>query len=314
MKEDITRACTSCPPCQERLPQQQQEPLLQIKATYPFEHVSMDMLTNNAKKYAALMDRYSGFLFIGQLPSEQPRHMIDFLSRCCQVPGYPAVLRSDGGPQFRAEFHQWCNAHNIHHSTSDPGAPWTNGHGESAVACAQKLLDKNNGAYNWELKDSLLEWNNTPRQDGFTPSEMLNGRSTRSQLPQLPILDNQQTDQTAAAAAREKTADAQNARKNVHSKLLPILRNGQKVTIWNPKTKRWDRFGTILSSHDEELGRSYIIDIGGGLKLRRNRKHLRPDLAYQQTSNKEVEKNNIPNIPPQPRRSNRIAAKKEGTT
>lgn len=314
MKEDITRTCTSCLPCQERLPQQQQEPQLQIKATYPFEHVSVDMLTNHSKKYAALMDRYSGFLFIGQLPSEQPRHMIDFLSKCCQVPGYPAVLRSDGGPQFREEFHQWCNAHNIHHSTSDPGAPWTNGHGESAVACAQKLLDKNNGAYNRELKDSLLEWNNTPRQDGFTPSEMFNGRSTRSQLPRLPTLDNQQTDQTAAAAAREKTADAQNARKNVHSKLLPILRNGQRVTIWNQKTKRWDRFGTILSSHDEEIGRSYIIDTGGGLKLRRNRKHLRPDLAYQQNSSEEVEKNNIPDIPQQPRRSNRIAAKRKETT
>ena len=143
---------------------------------------------------------------------------------------------------------------------------------------------------------------------------MFNGRSTRSQLPRLPTLDNQQTDQTAAAAAREKTADAQNARKNVHSKLLPILRNGQRVTIWNQKTKRWDRFGTILSSHDEEIGRSYIIDTGGGLKLRRNRKHLRPDLAYQQNSSEEVEKNNIPDIPQQPRRSNRIAAKRKETT
>ena len=318
MKTDIERICHSCPRCQELLPRQQQEPLLPTTAKYPFHHVSCDKFDLYKKDFVALMDRYSGFLFVGHLTALNTSAMIKFVTRVCTVPGYPTIMRTDRGPQFRAEFKEWCRKHNIDHDYSDPLAPWTNGHGESGVACAKRLLKKNGGKYNEDFLDQLIEWNATPRPDGFSPAAMLNGRVTRSMLPALEQTYGQPIDHYMAAAARAKTAASAKRYYDSHAKPLPPLHIDQKVVIYDEVKNTWSIPGTVVAIDKDRHDRSIQIDIGGGVMRRRNRRHVRPDKTQHSSDDEQhpltqqpsPQGPHTPNSSPQIiRRSTRIAAK-----
>ena len=58
---------------------------------------------------------------------------------------------------------------------------------------------------------------------------------------------------------------------------LPPLPIGSAVVAQNPKTKLWDLHATIISSLSD--GRSYLIVDDSGRESKRNRRHLRADLA-----------------------------------
>ena len=145
----------------------------------------------------------------------------------------------------------------------------------------QTLLNKNGGVYNDKFKERLIQFNNTPREDGFTPASMFNGRTTRSLLPE-PDSAYAPIDQEAAAAARDHRADIARRHYDKHARPLPPLEIGQKVVALS-RDETWSTHGTVkdLLPANEEEERSYMIELPGGTELRRNRRHLRPDLASQ---------------------------------
>ena len=98
--------------------------------------------------------------------------------------GFPQVIRTDNGPQFRGPFDEWCNDLHIIHELSSPYNPQSNGHAEASVKVAKTLLDKVN-ANMAQFFEHLSSWRNTPRPDGFAPSDLFFGRRLRSQLPDL---------------------------------------------------------------------------------------------------------------------------------
>ena len=59
---------------------------------------------------------------------------------------------------------------------------------------------------------------------------------------------------------------------NQHSKTLPDLGINQRVRVQDEETKRWNKTGTIV-----QIGkhRQYLVELGNGRKLWRNRKFLR---------------------------------------
>ena len=124
------------------------------------------------------------------------------------------------------------------HSTSSPEAPWSNGHREIAVACATKLLDKCEGKYNDRFMEALLEWNNNPRADGYTPAAMFNGRLVSTDLPQLAERDGEPIDQAAATAAHQRTAAGKEEYYNKHAHDLEPPSPGQPVVIFDKKKLR----------------------------------------------------------------------------
>jgi len=98
------------------------------------------------------------------------------------VLGWPAIIRSDGGPQFNNVFSKWCQDNNIKHELSAPYNPRGNGLAEAAVKNIKFLLKK--CAYSGEDPDrAIYEWRNVPRLDGFSPAQLFFGRRQFTKVP-----------------------------------------------------------------------------------------------------------------------------------
>ena len=100
--------------------------------------------------------------------------------------GWPATIRSDGGPQFLGPFNRWCSENSI-----NPYNPRENGLAEAAVKNVKTLLAKCAETKN-DAQKALYHWRNIPRSDGFSPAQLLFGRK---QFTALPAEDSHYTTQ-----------------------------------------------------------------------------------------------------------------------
>ena len=96
--------------------------------------------------------------------------------------GWPVVIRSDGGPQFRQEFAEFCKNNSISHELSSPYNPESNGLAESAVKNLKSLVLKCNEDKT-NLQSAITAWRNMAREDGITPSQAFFGRRQKQNLP-----------------------------------------------------------------------------------------------------------------------------------
>ena len=151
------------PTCKERLglrPSQQMEPQIQIMASRSFEAVSVDLGNQHGAYYLVLIDRYSGWPMVKPLKKLNTAEVTSILEDWFLEHGKPVDLRSDGGPQFRQEFDQWCEAQKINHQLSSAYNHQSNGHAKVAVREMKYLLEKSK-TYK-DFKHALQEWRNTP--------------------------------------------------------------------------------------------------------------------------------------------------------
>jgi len=166
--------------------------------------------------------------------------------------GYPCVLLSDGGPQFRQDFKDYCDSHGIQKELSSAYYPASNGLAEAAVKSTEYLMRKSENYQDFCKRH--LEWKNVPTKGrSDTPAERFFGRVMKSALPRIsPIVETPFVD----------------------SRFKP-LRVNDRVRIQNPTSKAWDDFGTITEVRPSK--RSYSIWSDNKNKLiNRNRIFLRP--------------------------------------
>ena len=97
------------------------------------------------------------------------------------------MLKSDNGPCYTSrEFHDFHEFYKIHHVTSSPCYPQSNGFAEALVGILKKLMEKS-------IKDGkpwnycLLKYRVTPIVGNLpSPLEALTGCRPRTSLPQIP--------------------------------------------------------------------------------------------------------------------------------
>ena len=98
------------------------------------------------------------------------------------------MLRSNNGPCYSSrEFQQFLEFYQVHHTTSSPHHPRSNGFTEALVGILKKLMEKS-------IKDGK-PWNYALLQCHVTlisstipsPLEALTGRKLRTSLPQIPL-------------------------------------------------------------------------------------------------------------------------------
>ena len=104
--------------------------------------------------------------------------------------GIPIKLTTDGGPQLTSQaFKDFCESWGIHHVRSSPHHHEANGAAEAAAKVVKSLLSKttNKGDINVDaFCAGLLEFRNTPRAHGFSPSQLQYRRALRSKLLSHP--------------------------------------------------------------------------------------------------------------------------------
>src|SRR6056300_1082297 len=149
--------------------------------------------------------------------------------------GHPLRIRTDGGPQFRGPFRDFCDTHDIVHEASSPYNPQSNGLAESAVKASKTLLDKNNGHYE-NFKKALSAYNDLPRSDGIAPSDLMLHRRKRGPAP-LPTMQKRISGD--ALTRKETKSDyVLNHNKNAAGKKYTLFAPGTPVIVQHPITKR----------------------------------------------------------------------------
>ena len=307
MATEIKALVHGCETCRLFLASQLNQPLIADKtATGPMTDVGSDLFQIGHNYYIVMIDRYSNFPFVEKLTKLSTAAIIKVLTNWFNTFGWPERIRSDNGPQYRSDFDEFCQKHNIIHENSSPYYPQSNGLSESAVKQMKFLLKKVNEDLA-EFSSRLLEFRNTPNISGKSPAQMFFGRRLRGKLPHLPGAND--LDIANARAGADHRKELMEQQENQSQNTLKPLLIDQKVLVQNPISKSWDEKGTITGIRS--LGRSYDVLMDSGKTFLRNHSFLRP---IHQT---RTEDNSVPTATPsddqkptKPRRSARLSNKK----
>ena len=177
MFDDIRQMISQCRPCNIHCPSQPKNPRIsQPPSSYfgpPMSHVGLDLFE--------FVDQLSGFPMFTQLSSLTSRSIVGHLKSWFNLPGRPQSIRSDGGPQFRGDFSKFCIDSGIKHELSAPYNPRSNGLAESGVKVKSILITCLGEGK--DVQRALYEWRNEPRAPGFSPAQLMIGRSQNMLLP-----------------------------------------------------------------------------------------------------------------------------------
>ena len=171
MNGEIKDLVSSCDTCNAFCNQQVKEPLMPHDIPdLPWQKLGADLFELHGKMYLIIVDYYSKFIEFDELQAPTSHNVI----KCCKDQfarhGIPETLHSDNGPQFNSsEFRQFCKSYGVHHTTSSPRYPKSNGLAEKSVQTLKRLMKKAHK----EGKDvfqSLLDYRNTPVVGNASPA------------------------------------------------------------------------------------------------------------------------------------------------
>ena len=280
----ITEIVSNCEECQLRRPSQQQESLEQDPLpSRPFEMVTADFFSYAGKEFLVYACRYSGYPLVAKYDSSpSATTLIRDLRRMFSLMGVPNVLRSDQGPQFRSELLQdFLRLWGVQWRPSSPHHHQSNGHAESMVKAVKAMLAKTGGKIDDPaFQEAMLEFRNTPREDGLSPAQRLFGRAQRTRLPAHWRAYDKVAKEAADKSDRiyiDKAA-RKKLRYDKFAKELPTLQLGDHVLVQDPVSLKWDRHATIV----DQDRRRYRLRFPSGRVLFRNRRFLRKMKAQVQ--------------------------------
>ena len=272
MANDIKQITDKCDPCQKyRSSNPNTKTITDTTMEAPLFSVGTDIFHVNGQNWLVMVDRSTGFPFAAKLSSLNTTAVTNQLQTWFRDLGYPKIIRSDNGPQFRADFSTFCSSKNIKHETSSPYNPQSNGLAESAVKSIKHLLLKCSETKQ-DFGEAIHAWRNVPRADGYSPAMLLFGKRQYTKLPTLPfqhMLIDRQEALTKKSEHLQKTFDYFNNRA-VHRTELAL---GDKVIVQDPISKLWVTKGEISQLVDDGL--SYLILTDDGQELRRGLKLVR---------------------------------------
>ena len=127
----------------------------------------------------------SGYIFVEMLhKTAKCRTVTEKFHLLTLTYGFPREVRYDKGPQFSTEFEEFLKDIHVEPTPSSANNPRSNGLAESAVRNAKILLRKSLEEKS-SYADMLCYFNQAPREDGYSPSELFHGQRVRSYLPTL---------------------------------------------------------------------------------------------------------------------------------
>ena len=261
MRHDIKVLISQCENCQRLKPSKPTEPHITTTARYPMEKISIDLFHVGKTTYMVTADRYSGYIWVDLLKDLSTKTITGALSRITRIFGIPMSCRTDGGPQFRGPFKEYCKDQGIEHEVSSPYNPQSNGHAEAAVKTAKHLIIK---AGSIRFPTALAAWRNTAREDKPSPNQMFFGRMIRdtrviaaSHIETIPKT-------TPAAEQQNQHIPQPNTTSTLHI--------GDSVRIQDAHTKKWDMKATVTDI--SQTGRTCDLITDEGIVMRRNRRFL----------------------------------------
>lgn len=280
MADQIKDQVQSCEVCNDFLARQQREPLMTHKIPEtPWSKLAQDLFTLGDESYLVTVDYFSDYFEFDLLSDTTAESVINATKRHLARHGV-ADMVTDNGPQYSStHFSKFAREWEFQHTTSSPLHSQSNGKAESAVKIAKNLVKKAKQG-NKDLQMSLLEWRNTPDNNGLSPVQKLMSRRTRTTIPTTEALLKPGVIDGVYENIKRKRQQAK-AAYDKHAKPLPKLHVGEPVRLQpvNPKAL-WEKGSCVA-----KIGpRSYLIETESGNLYRRNHKFIRQDPSQEQAS------------------------------
>ena len=223
------------------------------------------------------------------MPSHCPSTLVvENLKQIFAEYGIPKVV-SDNGPHYDSyAFKKFAQEWNFRHQTSSPRYPKSNGFIESMVKSMKKTMRKASKS-GQDINLALLCLRATPVDHKLpSPGEILRGNKLSTPLP-TKILNNRKDTEEI----RNRLAIRQDTMKEYHDrKARPLkpLEKGQHIRFQLQPQGAWIP-GKVVEKAEEP--RSYVLETPNGMKLRRNRIHIRdapsPSVTFNISDDNEVE-------------------------
>ena len=182
---DLCHRCTACAEHQKMPPKPANHPWMLPEKPWSRVHVdhAINFLGSN---WLVLIDAYSKYPCIHPTSSTSTKSTTELLEQDFSHFGYPHTIVSDNATSFSSEeFQVWCRERGITHLTGAPYHPATNGAAERLVQTFKQALSKSSLPPRAALQEFLIQYRRTPRSEGYSPSELLNGRQIRTKIDVL---------------------------------------------------------------------------------------------------------------------------------
>ncbi|UYV81732.1 hypothetical protein LAZ67_20002148, partial [Cordylochernes scorpioides] len=236
---------------------------------FPWEKIAVDFMEVSGTSSILVVDYHSKFVEIRKLSSKRETETIMQLKTIFRTHGIPRTLVSDNGPPFNSTgFKNFAQKYEFKHQTSSPKYPRSNGQVERTIQTIKGLIIKavKSGR---DPNLALMEFNNTPKYDLPSPTQMLMGRSVRT----LSTYTRQQLKSLFDTTKNyQKLRDHQQKYAGSPKRILRPLEVGDNIML-QERHRKWVP-ATVTAKH--ETPRSYMVKTPSESEYRRNRSHLRP--------------------------------------
>jgi len=258
--EERIAACRKCQKDKSNHP----EPLKSTQMpNRPWQYLATDLFEHQKLNFLLVADYYSGWLEMFKLSNMTSSEIIRKLKSTFSRYGIPDQVRSDNARYYTSgEFQTFSKDYGFNHITSSPLHSSGNGYAERMVAVAKKILQSE------DPHIALLNYRSAPLACGYSPSELLQSRRLKTQIPISPNqLLPSLVDSNALDTHKENKRLNMESNFNMRHAAAPLseLKKGDEVYIPDRKET-----GIIQS---QVHPRSYEVTTGQG-EYRRNRVQL----------------------------------------
>ena len=224
------------------------------------------------KMLLVIVDAHSKWIEAHIVASTSTSAAIDKLRQTFATHGLPETIVSDNDTAFTSsEFREFMQRNGIHHLTSAPYHPSSNGLAERAVQTVRMGVNKLKGPLELRLARFLFKYRVMPQATtGVAPSEMLMGRRLRTHLDLLypTVKDRVRRNQRTQKETSDR--DARTRRFQAGDRVL--CRNFRQGPKWVA--------GTVLVGD----GASVRVKMDDGRVWRRHVDHVKPMQLERQPS------------------------------
>ena len=176
ISDDIQEAVEKCGICQSSSRAAKPVGIVGEVPPHVWHTLGTDLFYWNKMDYLVVGDYFSKYLLVRKIPNASTHSVIKELGMIYTEFGCPFVVKCDNGLCYSSrEFHDFLEFYQIHHITSSPHYPQSNGFAEALVGISKKLMEKS-------VKDGklwnhgLLEYRVTPISGNLpSPLEALTG-------------------------------------------------------------------------------------------------------------------------------------------
>ena len=211
--------------------------------------VASDLFDLHGDTYIVLVDRYLGYAWTEKLRGTDTCSICKSLTRWFTEFGWPNFIRTDGGPQFRGEFSEYCKANGIKHELWSAYNPESNGLAEAAVKNMKSLVSSCTRAKE-NIAMAIAAWRNMARDDGISSSQLFFGHIQRQRLP---MLSRQTENGSKCIESKDALSKASTDSRNSNTKEYTKLATGSIALMQCHISKKWEKV-PHFSEEDNSAG------------------------------------------------------------